>query len=1309
MPLIDDPGVTATPITNPPLNTEFNFPRTRVTPGWNEVLNAEFETNNTVGSVMNYESGPFGHRFDPDFNLAEALAGTRWENNPGLFVTARNRNHFDALVRDHERDERNRQILHDSTWGQWLPAMIIGQAMDPVNWLSLGTVGALRLAANAGRGLTLGTRTAAIAGGVAADTALQEVILRGTQVNRTAEETLGNIGGSLILGGLIGHVGSRLLLRSEMDALSSMIEREVAAFERGELPPRGDLTGLGSGVGAQRVYGDAGTISPTPEMRFSFGADYLSRQMGPQQRLVHSASDVARRFADELIEMPYFFKGHREGHVSAPRGDALSMPGAVQTRIGLWEEPVMRAIYGMRDLYLQYRGADHQNFAQRAAMNVADRFGQRNGAMSEVEFRRAVWDAVNSGGAHSIPQVSKAAQQVLAVIKQVEDAGRKAGVLKEGQTAVPRSWLTREIIRQKPKFKDLVLAHLRRRRSQFEGDWQKIEAERAVRAAEKADASDDARVQREIDRERDKAAREAERAEPLRYTGLPLRDEEVDVIVGDWDYIRRTLAEKPPESLTSFVVRGGGVEDPGGDVLSMLGSHRARPGLVRKGPEQAGPGMAGLGERGTSGITLDDWALRAWEHGFFPDHLERPTIDEFLDKLGDDLMSGNVVRADDLQRLDDIAAAREMERVLQDDYGIAVRQFQKEVTLREFFGQRRAKGTDGAATAAPAARTDGGGAAPAEAKLTAEQERTRHRALMEDTELRDLADTVITRMTMAREGRTAHDLHTVRDPEGFIKDDALLGHEDFALPYNEVRDFLELDADMMLRLMHRSMVPDIEISARFGAADAGPELRARIDEGTRRINAARAPKEREKLQKALDSDLRDMIAARDRLNGRYGIPEDPAHWAVRAGRFARDASVVQKMGMSAFASVAETARLIVPRGISAIFGDLIYPMVANWSKFIEAGHDLRMATHALDHHSASRAMAIADGAENWGNLPTVDRFSREATKTFMRATGLPKLTDWQKSASGMLVSKSILEAAEATRAGTATRKQTEMLSRLAISRQNAIAIAEQFNKHGIRDDARIWAAEANKWDEGARHAREAFLGGIRREVNRLITTPGLDTPNVMASETGALGIFGKMLFQYKNFAISSYERVLVSGLQQNDIAFWSSVVASVGLAFLVNEGRKAVFGQGGDPRHHKSFDRRWNDPKERNQMFIEAVDRAGVLGWLPDANQVADRVFGMGIASNFGALHRRPGIATVGDAERQMAGAPITGAYETGLTGAKLLAHLAGSRSNQWREADTRTLERVVPFVGLHWMRLGLEQLGAEEAINRALGARRPR
>ncbi len=171
------------------------------------------------------------------------------------------------------------------------------------------------------------------------------------------------------------------------------------------------------------------------------------------------------------------------------------------------------------------------------------------------------------------------------------------------------------------------------------------------------------------------------------YQGAPLSPDDIDSLVAMWRYVRGARAARKPESLATFVVRRGGIDDPGGDVLAMIGSHRGRPGLVRRAPDQARQ-MAGLGARESTGRSLDDWAMRAWDHGFFPEHLDRPTINDFLDALRDDLRTGQVVRAADRDYFENVRIADEMAEDLS-DYGITPRHFRTEQAVRDHFAGRR--------------------------------------------------------------------------------------------------------------------------------------------------------------------------------------------------------------------------------------------------------------------------------------------------------------------------------------------------------------------------------------------------------------------------------------------------------------------------------------------------------------------------------------------------------------------------------------------------------------------------------------------
>ena len=87
-------------------------------------------------------------------------------------------------------------------------------------------------------------------------------------------------------------------------------------------------------------------------------------------------------------------------------------------------------------------------------------------------------------------------------------------------------------------------------------------------------------------------------------------------------------------SLTQFLKKKGGLVDAGGELKSRDASQQII-GLINN----------------KSGIGFDDAALAAWEAGYFPEKMERPTINEFLDAIDDELR-GNKKYASELEGVD---------------------------------------------------------------------------------------------------------------------------------------------------------------------------------------------------------------------------------------------------------------------------------------------------------------------------------------------------------------------------------------------------------------------------------------------------------------------------------------------------------------------------------------------------------------------------------------------------------------------------------------------------------------------------------
>lgn len=121
---------------------------------------------------------------------------------------------------------------------------------------------------------------------------------------------------------------------------------------------------------------------------------------------------------------------------------------------------------------------------------------------------------------------------------------------------------------------------------------------------------------------------------------------EVESIVDMWSYVREMRNVRPPQSLTNWLVSRGGVQNEGTELTTIIGRPKDRPGLISRG-----------------GMTLDDAALGAWEAGFFRTG-ERPSINEFLAALDEDVRGNHIVRTEDEGLAEKIRIAREFENEL---------------------------------------------------------------------------------------------------------------------------------------------------------------------------------------------------------------------------------------------------------------------------------------------------------------------------------------------------------------------------------------------------------------------------------------------------------------------------------------------------------------------------------------------------------------------------------------------------------------------------------------------------------------------
>ena len=94
----------------------------------------------------------------------------------------------------------------------------------------------------------------------------------------------------------------------------------------------------------------------------------------------------------------------------------------------------------------------------------------------------------------------------------------------------------------------------------------------------------------------------------------------------------------PGETLASFLVKRGGIQEQGGELFARDIKSRSRPGLYRK-----------------KGMTHEDAALSAWEAGYFPGQTTRPDPDMLRNALERDLAGQPQYREQDIGDIEDLS------------------------------------------------------------------------------------------------------------------------------------------------------------------------------------------------------------------------------------------------------------------------------------------------------------------------------------------------------------------------------------------------------------------------------------------------------------------------------------------------------------------------------------------------------------------------------------------------------------------------------------------------------------------------------
>lgn len=501
-------------------------------------------------------------------------------------------------------------------------------------------------------------------------------------------------------------------------------------------------------------------------------------------------------------------------------------------------------------------------------------------------------------------------------------------------------------------------------------------------------------------------------------------------------------------------------------------------------------------------------------------------------------------------------------------------------------------------------------------------------------------------------------------PDGLTKHAGFTKARTLNIPDERIKDFLESDVNYVMENYIRQVAPEIELTKRFGRVDMDGQIKAITEDYNRLISEAATPKERAKLEKRRDADIRDIRAMRDRLLGTYKAPSDPNTFFIRAGRVARHVNFLRLLGGMTISSLPDMARPIMQHGLRSALKPL-GKMMTDISKMRIAKADLREMGIGLEYALSSRSKVIADLNDPYSRRSFLERGLEWSSQKFGNFTLMNQYTDTMKMWSGLITQSKVLNAANVVAGGKKlSKKEITKLAHIGIDESMLHRIADQYSRHGENLDG-LLTGHSHMWDD--RVVREAFQSAILKDVRTTVITPGIgDTPLFMSTEVG------KIVMQFKTFFFATHNRALVSGIQSGDASFYYGALLQVGLGSLVYVLKSMMAGREIN-----------TDP---SNLVKEGLDWSGMMGWLGEPNNMIENLSGgtYGMSALFGGP----------PASRYQSRNSIWSlAGPTFDMGGDVKNIISGVFNGEFDDREVRSVRKLLPFQNLFYLAPLLNQI----------------
>lgn len=1195
-------------------------------PSFWQTMGAAFRLENTIGSAMARQTG-FTYDRDPDFDAWQNIQGTPYQEHWDRFVNILNPADANLMKAQIDRETRDRQIM-SSTGLMGTIANIIASGAD---WTTLLPGGAIYRGARVGQSVV--RSLAAVGAAAGAATVVQEGVLQSTQELRTGTESALNIGGSVILGGILGGAASRVLSQVEFTRLANQLEQEATQVLREAnganpvLPRSASDTPL---EGPEAVVARAmESIVPAGEesvLRLDQdGNTILGRAATLLGRSVYFLNPILRGLTSPSARYREVITSLLETSIYMTRNAGFQPSNiAVETLMKEWTRGVMA------DVVQQNRTI----FSEMRASGVR---------LSYVQFSEEVGRAIRNGGSPN-PHVARAAQYYTDhLFRPLLQRGIDARLFPEGTTVdsiqnnFTRVWNTVSVQRNEAEFRQIVSA------------WAVGQADANYATAAQSNARRIAEAQAELD-----TLRSTVGSRTLRGSGtLPTTPEttfiRMDLFDEAMQYVRDGTRVPRPTSLSTYLLRAGGIVDEEGMLRAAGITSRSRVGFLRSSLRT---------DAKTGGLSIDEAIDLAFNGRFFD---TKPTRAEFVEILSEDLRGTRIrttVADRDAQQLynlhTEINAAMERMGITPDSLGSARSRASKNILAQV----NRAFDTRDAAVMAELTNRI--------KRLETEQATNAAQfapGAARDAYIKDVENTVYNKITGQETGDNPHGLT--------VATAGPLRETQFNIPAKLVDKFLVHDVEVVSGRFARTMSADIGLKERFGSVTLR-DVRKMIEEEYDALRAQVSAKEKDvgrrdaildRLNKRKNNDVSDLENVVSLLRGSFQRKHN-------VGNFARISSVasvwnfIRGLGGVVISSLTDLTRAIMVHGLGPTMRDGLVPLMRNIKKnggFRLSVRDARLAGAVGETILNSRLANWTDVLDPDSIISPVDRFMTNLSGAFSRVSGMVYWNDFQKSFASVITQNRILR--NASTYATISAREKRYMAFLGIDEAMAKKIHGEWQRAGAahpdvagRHDG-VNVAGTEFWGDIA--ARTVFRAAVNKDIDSIIVTKGLGDVPIFANTP-----LGRLLFQFRSFALASHQRVLMRGVQENHAGVYLGMVTSATIGMFIYALRQIERGE--EPSDNPG---RW---------LAEGIDRSGLLSIFMEVNNAAEQV---GLPGVFRLSQQAfPNASQQPPATRFAAETAISG---LGGPTFGLLEDLTGLVGLPWRErvteADVRAGARLWP------------------------------